>query len=97
KAEETTNQITSEFKNKLTTFQQQSSTQLTGATEKVTELNNQLQQSSKTITETVNKGVEDSQRNVERLTSSAVEAGKKMATIETQFKESQPYLELLYL
>jgi hypothetical protein len=97
KAEEATTQITSEFNNKLTAFQQQTNTQLTGATEKVTELNNQLQRSSKTLTETVNKGVEDSKKNIEQLTSSAVEAGKKMATIETQFKESQPYLELLYL
>ena len=97
KASDTVTQMENAYKEKLDTFQKQISTQLEAITSELKKMQENFEKGQKDLEEAVTTGVAESTKRVDDLASHATEVGKKLALIELQYNQSQPYLELSYL
>jgi myosin heavy subunit len=97
KASETVTQMENAYKGKLDTFQKQTTTQLEGITTQLATMKENFEAGQKKLEQTVTTGVAESTKKVDELATHAVEVGKKLALMETQYNQSQPYIELSYL
>lgn len=86
-----------DYKDKLESFQKQTTTLLESVNTQLTNMNTDFETGQKNLQGTVATATADSSKKIDDLASHAVEVGKKLDQLETQYKQNESYLELAYL